>query len=180
MVHDHAKNFYNYGNAHQECLAHIIRYLKDSIINEPNLKWNLMMRDLLREMIHYRNSLKPDEDLDAKIVSKYEARYNKILEIAKEEYEYEPPTKYYVEGYNLSKRLDEYKESHLLFLHNKLVPTTNNLAERLLRVFKRKQKQVMTFRSFESLTYICNCMGIIASLHADEQNLYENISSFFS
>ena len=34
LVHDHEKTFYGYGTEHQECLAHILRYLKDSIDNE--------------------------------------------------------------------------------------------------------------------------------------------------
>ncbi len=35
LVHDHDKTFYHYGTGHQECLAHILRYLKDSMENEP-------------------------------------------------------------------------------------------------------------------------------------------------
>lgn len=31
LVHDHDVTFYNYGADHQECLAHVLRYLKDSI-----------------------------------------------------------------------------------------------------------------------------------------------------
>ncbi len=34
LVHDHDVTFYNYGADHQECLAHVLRYLKDSIENE--------------------------------------------------------------------------------------------------------------------------------------------------
>nr|WP_277935543.1 transposase [Parablautia muri] len=36
---------------------------------------------------------------------------------------------------------------HLLFLHDRRVPATNNEAERLLRNYKRKQKQTVTFCS---------------------------------
>jgi len=116
LVHDHDKTFYNYGSEHQECFAHVLRYLKDSIENEPNLKWNKQMRQLLQEMIHCRNSLDHDNDLAPDIVAGYETRYLHILGIAKEEYEYEPPSKYYIDGYNLYIRLYKYKESHLLFL----------------------------------------------------------------
>ncbi len=31
LVHDHESTFYKYGTDHQECLAHILRYLKDSM-----------------------------------------------------------------------------------------------------------------------------------------------------
>ena len=179
LVHDHDKTFYNYGSGHQECLAHVLRYLKDSMENESNLKWNKQMRELLQEMIHYRNSLDPDSDTDHDKVIWYETRYQDILGVAKEEYEYEPPSKYYKDGYNLYIKLLNYKESHLLFLHDNCVPTNNNLSERLLRVFKRKQKQVMVFRSFDSLHHLCNSMGIINSLHSQGKNLYTSIASIF-
>ena len=37
LVHDHDLTFYHYGANHQECLAHVLRYLKDSI-NTSNLR----------------------------------------------------------------------------------------------------------------------------------------------
>ena len=46
--------------------------------------------------------------------------------------------------------MEQYMENHFLFLHDHRVPTTNNEAERLLRSYKRKQQQVVTFRSVES------------------------------
>lgn len=179
LVHDHDKTFYNYGSEHQECLVHVLRYLKGSMDNEPNLKWNKQMRELIQEMIHYRNSLYPGVNIDHDKVAIYETKYQDILDIAKEEYEYVPPSNYYKDGYNLYLRLQEYKESHLLFLHNMIVPTNNNLSERLLRIFKRKQKQVMTFRSFDSLHYLCSSMGLINLLYTQNKNLYSKIASMF-
>jgi len=67
----------------------------------------------------------------------------------------------------------------LLFLYDKRVPPSNNLSERLLRVFKRKQKQAMTFRSFDNLSYLCDCMGIIESLRQQGKNLYESTAAIF-
>ena len=40
LVYDHDVSFYKYGSFHQECLVHILRYLLDSIENEPHLVWN--------------------------------------------------------------------------------------------------------------------------------------------
>jgi hypothetical protein len=94
-------------------------------------------------------------------------------------FEYEPPGKYYRDGYNLYRRLDESMENHLLFLHDKRIPPDNNLSESLLRVYKRKQKQVMTFRSFESPEYLCRSMGVLASLSSRNQNLYKTVPAFF-
>jgi hypothetical protein len=178
LVHDHDITFFSYGDKHQECLSHVIRYLKNSIENEPNLTWNKQMLELVREMIHYRNNI-PDNDSDPKKVEELISKYNKVLEVARAEYEYEPPSEYYKDGYNLYKRMVKYKESHLLFLHDLNVPATNNLCERKVRVFKRKQKQVMAFRSFDSLIYLCNSMSIIDSLQSKEDNLYKSVANKF-
>ncbi len=178
LVHDHDITFYHYGDGHQECLVHVLRYLKDSIENEPNLTWNSKMRKLLQEMIHYRNGLSVENPiLDPDKVEEFKIRYKETLELAKQEYEYEPPTKYYKDGYNLYKRLDKYRDSHLLFLHDVRVPTNNNLCERKGRTFKRKQKQVMTFRSSGGLHYLCNSMSIIDMLSAKEENLFKSVAA---
>ncbi len=181
LVHDHDTTFYSYGDNHQECLSHVIRYLKDSIENETNLTWNKQMLELVRDMIHYRNGL-PEENqhLDLDKVKEFESRYNNILGLAKEEYDYEPPNKYYRDGYNLYIRMDKYKENHLLFLHDIRVPTNNNLSERKGRVFKRKQKQVMGFRSFESLTHLCSSMSMIDLLRSKEDNLFKSVAKILA
>ena len=185
LVHDHDKTFYHYGGAHQECLDHPSRYLKGSMENEPDLKWNLQMREFLREMIHFRNGLDPDDErdpnqIDPDRVADFERRYDEILGIAQREYEYEPPKKYYIDGFNLYKKMQKYKEEHLLFLYDRRVPHNNNLSERLLRVFKRKSAQMMTFRSDDSLDWLCQSLGTIASLRAQGENLYESVASIFN
>ena len=78
-----------------------------------------------------------------KLVTAYESRFvkiqeSKIMAAAKSEYEYEPPSEYFKEGYNLYKRMAEEKERYTLFLHNPSVEPDNNLAERYARKFKRK------------------------------------------
>ena len=47
------------------------------------------MHELIREMLHYRNSLDEKEELDSAKVSGLEARYDKILMEEEEEYEEE-------------------------------------------------------------------------------------------
>lgn len=181
LVHDHDRTFYSYATSHQECMQHNIRYLIGSIENEPNLKWNKRMRKLIKEMLHYRNSLAEEEDLDPKVVARFEKQYDKILALAKEEYEYEPPSEYYKEGYNLYLRLVRYKESELLFLHDKSVPANNSLAERLARVFKRKQKQAIVLRSNENFRALCNSISLIQTFrYQDEDNLFQRVAEIFA
>ena len=66
LVHDHELTFYNYGTEHQECLAHVLRYLKDSIENEPDRTWSKEMRSLVQEMIHFRKGFHPPQEPDQK------------------------------------------------------------------------------------------------------------------
>ena len=180
FVHDHDTTFYSYGMGHQECGQHVGRYLTGSEENEPNLKWNLRMHELYREMIHYKNSL-GGGDADPDIVAGFEKRYDEILNLAKEEYENEPPSDYYREGYNLYRRLLKYKDSHLLFLHNKDVPADNSLAERLARIYKRKQKQAIALRSEEKFVYLCDGLSVINTCRQrDDIDLFEIVTEIFS
>lgn len=180
MVHDHDTTFYSYGQLHQECMQHNLRYLVGSMQNEQDRKWNQSMHSLIREMLHYKNNL-GEKDLDPIVVAEFEKRYNEILEMARDEYNYDPPSDYYRDGYNLYLRLDKYKDSELLFLHDKRVPANNSLAERLARTHKRKQRQSIVFRSDDNHRYICDCLSVIKTFRQrDEQNLYETISEIFS
>lgn len=180
LVHDHERTFYNYGSDHQECLAHVMRYLKDSMDNETERIWSKEMRLLVQEMIHYRNNLAPENKSNPEKISEYETRYKEILETARNEYDYIPASEYYKDGYNLYLRMQKYMANHLLFLHDSRVPTTNNEAERLLRSYKRKQVQAMSFRSQESIDYLCQCMSMLVMLRQKEEpNIFDRVSQIF-
>lgn len=180
LVHDHESTFFNYGSDHQECLAHVLRYLKDSMGNESDRTWNKQMHSLIRKMIHYRNNLPPETDCSMEKIVEFESRYKEILHQAKEEYEYIPPNKYYKEGYNLYLRMEKYMSNHLLFLHDYRIPTTNNEAERLLRGYKRKQVQAVSFRSQASIDYLCECMSMLIMMRRnEEQNVFDRVSRTF-
>lgn len=179
VVHDHDKTFYSYGTRHQECTQHDIRYLTGSIQNEPELTWNGQMLSLFREMLHYRNGLPEGAQTDPQVVSRFEKEYDSILEKAEEEYTDEPPSDYYREGYKLFQRLREYKENELLFLHDTRVPANNSLCERLARVYKRKQKQAVTLRSYENLCCICDGLSVVYLLRSQGENVYQKIAEIY-
>ena len=180
LVHDHDITFYNYGADHQECLAHVLRYLKDSMDNEPDRTWNKEMRSLVQEMIHFRNECQSFQEPDPVKVSEFEKRYREILEIARAEYGNVPANNYYRDGYNLFLRMEKYMQNHLLFVHDSRIPATNNEAERLLRNYKRKQAQAVTFRSFESIDYLCQCMSMLVLVRLEEPaNIFDRVSRIF-
>lgn len=87
---------------------------------------------------------------------------------------------YYRDGYNLYRRMEEKSEEHLRFLHDLRVPPTNNTAERDLRDFKRKQTQVMSFRSFESLEAVCHSKSMLHLLRQKTENVYHAVVDIFN
>ena len=180
ITHDHDKTFYKYGSSHQECHQHNIRYLKNSIEIEPHLTWNKQMLDLIRKMIHHRNSLAENEDFDEDKILAFEREYDSILVIAEKEYENNPPSKYNRDGYNLFLRLRDYRFSQLHFLYNRNISPENSLCERLARVFKRKQKQMMVFRSQNGLNNLCNCLSAIYTILYKGNNLFKSIINIFN
>jgi hypothetical protein len=180
LVHDHDRTFYNYGDEHQECIIHVLRYLKDAIENEINLTWHTDMRKFFQNIIHLRKNLKAGVNFTESEIINFITEYDRILAKAEIEYEYEPATKYYMNGFNLYKRLKKYKNEHLLFLSDLRVPADNNLSERLARNFKRKQKQVMSFRSMENLEYLCKFMSMLYLWCVKDENIYDRIIEIFN
>ena len=98
--------------------------------------------------------MEPGGEREPVTICGYESRYDQILETALNEYADVPCSDYYRDGYNLALRMKEYREAHLLFLHDSRVPATNNLAGRLLRFIKRKQNPAVSLRSIKSYSVI--------------------------
>lgn len=179
VISDHEATFHNYGTRHQECLVHVERYLRSSIENEPGLKWNKQMLEWVRESIHYRNSIVQGGDADEKKIGELVEQYGKILDKAKEEYEYEPPSDYFKDGYNLYQRMSKDREDYLLFLYDLSIPPTNNAAENAARKYKRKNAQAMCFRSEDGRDYFCDGLSIMESMKAKGENIYEGVVERF-
>lgn len=178
VVHDHDRSYYSYGSSHQECIAHVLRYLVGAMENEPHLTWHKQMHALLQKMIHTAKRNKsgiPKDKADA-LTKKYEY----ILTIASEEYQNHPPQKEYMDGYNLQKRLADYQSDHLYFLSHPVVDYTNNISERGLRKFKRKQKQAVVLRSFTGGQRICDALTIIETARLQRKNVYDTVESAFA
>lgn len=180
LIHDHEACFYSYGSDHQECMVHIERYLRDSMENEPELTWNREMLELIQEMIHENNTA-PEEGIAEEKITEFEKRYDAIVQTATKEYEESPPSDYYRDGYNLYLRMEEYRHNHLLFLSNPLVDPDNNLCERKARVLKGKINQAISLRSFEQLTYFCECLSMLDHFRTENKDhLYQSVKEIFN
>ena len=178
IVHDHDRSYYSYGTAHQECLAHVLRYLVSAIENEPHLTWHKKMHSHLQRMIHL--SKNNSGNLPQEKIKLLKEQYFSILDTAENEYNTHPPIKEFMDGFNLQKRMRIFADSHLLFLSHPEVDYTNNISERCLRKFKRKQKQSVVFRSTSGSEYLCNALTIIETARMQHQNVFMTVYKAFS
>ena len=178
IVHDHDKSYYSYGTSHQECNAHILRYLVGAMENEPHLKWPGQMHSHIRKMIHAAKKHKGS--LSENQIRSLTERYDAILEIARKEYEDSPSPAGHPDSYNLYKRLCDYKDAHLYFLTHPDVDYTNNICERELRKFKRKQKQAVVFRSNTGAQYVCDALSIIETSRMLNRSVFYTVQSAFA
>ena len=108
-----------------------------------------------------------------------ERRYDEVLGLAEAEYAEHPPTKYYRDGYNLFRRMRDFREHHLLFLHDTRVEPDNSLCERKARVFKRRQHAAMAFRSFESLGNVCDGIAAVDNMRVAGKDVFAETSAIF-
>ena len=180
LVSDHEAALIKHGSKNQECMAHIKRYIINSIENEKGLTWNVQMKQWIKEAVTYWNDIHEGGEKVPEKAAGLDQRYDEIMETARSEYEYEPPGEYFKEGYNLYKRMAEEKERYTLFLHDPAVEPDNNLAERCARKFKRKAAQVMCFRSQKGVDWFCDGLSIIQSIKAAGKNLYESVTERFN
>ena len=85
-----------------------------------------------------------------------------------------------MDGFNLQKRMRDYQADHLYFLSHPDVDYTNNISERELRKFKRKQKQAVVLRSVSGGQHICDALTIIETARMQHKNVYDIVASSFS
>lgn len=180
VISDHEAALIKHGSRNQECMTHVKRYVISSIENEKSLTWNSKMKSWIEDAVGYWRDVHNGADENPALVTELEQRYDKIIAKAKEEYEYEPPSEYFKDGYNLYKRMAEGKEGYLLFLHDPSVEPDNNLAERCARKYKRKSHQVMCFRSQAGNDNFCDGLSVTESIKARGDNLYESVSQRFN
>ena len=143
--------------------------------------WNVMLMAWIANTIDYWNMRDNGEiEDDPETVQQMITDFMDIVAYGMKEYEDRPPDKYYKDGFNLCKRLAEKPEDYYLCLLDPRVEPSNNVCERLARVWKRKARQVMAFRSDKGVSYYCAGMSIIQSLKNQEVNLFDELTLRFN
>ncbi len=164
VVHDHWKPYYTMqGVLHALCNAHHLRELK-ALVEIEKEDWARKMQRLLRRACHAANLARErGVPLKPLLIECFERCYDAILAEGLVFHEAQAPLGQAVTkgggkrrgraprrtGHNLLLRLTTRKEDTLRFLHDPMVPFTNNQAERDGRMMKLRQKISGGFRSLE-------------------------------
>jgi transposase len=168
LCHDHWKPYYRYDCIHCLCNAHHIRELTRAF-EQDNQAWAKQMRELL-ETIN-RKVLDSGGVLSSYMQRKFIKQYRKILAAAEEECP--PPDESRKKGQkgrikrtksrNLLERLRDFEDDVLRFMTIDVVPFTNNLGERDIRMTKVQQKISGCFRSLEGAKIFCRLRSYLST-----------------
>ncbi len=166
LCHDYYKAYYKYGSSHALCNSHHLRELERSA-EQDNQIWSKRMKALLCNINEKVNTaggkLKEFEQ------KKYQSRFRKILSSGKKECPLNPkiPGKRgrtaQPKSRNLLDRLERHQEDVLRFMKVTIVPFTNNLAERDIRMTKVHQKISGCFRSLQGAKKNCRIRSYLST-----------------
>ena len=183
LVHDFYRAYYKYNCRHAYCGSHLIREL---IFSEEQEEQNWAKK--LRILLQIANNLKRKNRLSESIIDRIESYYSKILLAAL--IECPLPIKRKIELKNkkikfksakktksrcLLERFRDYRSDILRFLYDPLVPFTNNLAERDLRMAKVHQKISGCFRTINGARTYARIRSYISTIKKQNLNVIDGI-----
>lgn len=177
-VHDCMRSYFNFTDCeHAVCGAHLLREL--TALVEQDRKWAAAFHSYLMLLYNFTEQGRGVLRKDLRVWA--ERRYGELLEMA--EAEEPPPVKSDnkpgpakgTKGYNLYRRLKEYKTAVLAFAYHREVPFTNNQAERDLRPSKVKQKMAGCFRTLRGARVYARIQGFISTVQKHELNVFKEL-----
>jgi len=182
LVHDFWVGYSKYNCTHSYCNAHIMREL-NGVWEGYKQNWAKDMIDLYKQIYHY---IFIEDKKDPLELEKFRIKYMKIIESGFKE---NPPPAEKKAGqrgrvknskpFNLLVRLRDYEEDILRFMYNSLVPFTNNLAERDVRMMKVQQKISGTFRSIAGAERFCRIRSYISTVRKCGKSVFEALKRLF-
>lgn len=169
LVHDFYSMYLNYQCKHSFCGSHLIRELIFSE-EEDSQYWAKKMRQLLQ----YSNYLKKKDRLTLTCREQLEASYTEILILGNMECPLSKRRKR-SKSRCLLDRFILHRRGILRFLYDPVVPFTNNLAERDLRMAKVHQKISGCFRSMQGARVYARIRSYISTLKKHGLNILDGI-----
>lgn len=177
LVHDFWAAYSKYSCKHSYCNAHIMRELQ-GVWDGFKQEWAKKMKEHYEQIYHY---LFVEDKRDPCDIDKFLQKY---VEIIDEGFNENPPlddnkktgkrgrTKK-TKSINLLIRLRDYSDDILRFMYNSIVPFTNNLAERDVRMMKVRQKISGTFRAIDGAERFCRLRSYISTVRKNGKSVFK-------
>ena len=191
VVHDHWKPYYTMPSVlHALCNAHHLRELK-ALIDIEKEDWARKMHRLLRRACHAVNLARERRGvLKPRLIARFERRYDAIVAEGLAFHEAQSPLrpdaapqgcrrrgrKARRTGHNLLLRFASRRDDVLRFLADPNVPSTNNQAERDVRMMKVKQKISGSFRSLDGALDFAVIRSFISTAKKQGWNVIKALS----
>jgi transposase len=179
LVHDCWGPYFPYGGEYALCGAHLLRELLGVCENEGH-GWAHELFVLL-EMVSKTTAARDATPLSPELVDWFERMYDDTL--ARGKRELAPPEKTpgkrgrakKSKSANLHGRLETHRNAVLRCLRDPVVPFTNNLAERDIRMVKLRQKTSGCARTFTGAETFARIRSYISTSLKQGKNLFKNI-----
>ena len=180
LVHDHETALYHFGSGHGECIAHLLRYLIKNT-QETGNDWSQALHDLLCAVLHWKHICQSHgmTGFNAEALSLIGETYDRIVAEGRKQNLTTAGKIATKEERRLLKRLEKYKDNHLLFAWDFEVEFTNNMSERDLRKCKGRQKMAGGFRTDAGKVLYCRMLSIIETAKRKGKDLLEVIKAIF-
>ena len=81
---------------------------------------------------------------------------------------------------SLSRRLEKYRDNHLLFITDFRVSFDNNMSERDLRKCKNRQKMSGGFRTKAGIEMYCRILSVIETIKRRKIAIFKGIKDMFA
>lgn len=185
LVHDHFSSYQSLDQClHAECNAHIDRYLQGGIDFEHNEECEELLK-LLHEILHRKHELEAEgkTEMSAEEITKYEVRYEGILERGIKRFEKAHPDmekRYEPDYIKTFRRMQIYKEDHLRFMKDFKVPYTNNAAELQCRAVKGKKNISKQFVTEDGGKAYVSILSLLQTAKKRQENALETLEGMFN
>ena len=190
-MHDHLLLNYNpdFKFINVECNEHTKRYLKRNAEIFSKHEWANKMRNLLINTYKKRNKIisesfnQPLENLGFtnEELNSISDDYDKIISLAYIENENVDLSRAQDKMNELSliKRLDKFKENHLLYAYDFTVAFTNNTSERGLRQVKRKLAVSFNFKNINRMKDYAIILSYLETCYRNKISRYQALKRLF-
>jgi hypothetical protein len=184
VVHDawpaYWSNRFEKVRGHGLCNAHHLRELM-AVTDLDGQRWSGRMTNLLLEMLAMRNAATEAgrSELEPERVAEFERRYNRVIREGWRENPRRAGKRQLSKAANLLRRLDEYRDEVLRFIHDFAVPFTNNEIEGDLRMTKLHEKISGGWRSMEGARAFLAVRSYLATARKQGQGTLEVLTAAF-